>query len=155
MQWWCHKKIDVGHRVPPPGKHISLVICVPLPRKHISLEICVPLPGKLISLLVCVPLPRKHVSLVICVPAPGKHVSLVIRVPPVGKHVSLVICVPLPGKDSHFFRLQVCLNPFFLSRSSCLSAELLRLWEIFSLRDCNFLFLFRIPDRTILFVIGI
>ena len=27
--------------------------------------------------------------------------------------------------DSHFFRLQVCLNLFFLSRSSCLSSELL------------------------------
>ena len=56
------------------------------------------------------------------------------------KPIYLVICVPLPGKDSHFFRLQVCLNPFFLSRSSCLSAELLMLWEIFSLRDCKFSF---------------
>ena len=42
--------------------------------------------------------------------------------------------------DSHFFRLQVCLNLFFLSRSSCLSSELLMLWEIFSLRDCKFSF---------------
>ena len=40
----------------------------------------------------------------------------------------------------HFFRLQVCLNLFFLSRSSCLSSELLMLWEIFSLRDCKFSF---------------
>ena len=42
--------------------------------------------------------------------------------------------------DSHFFRLQVCLNLFFLSRSSCLSSELVMLWEIFSLRDCKFAF---------------
>ena len=42
--------------------------------------------------------------------------------------------------DSHFFRLQVCLNLFFLSRSSCLISELLMLWEIFSLRDCKFSF---------------
>ena len=42
--------------------------------------------------------------------------------------------------DPRFFRLQVCLNLFFLSRSSCLSYELLMLWEIFSPRDCKFSF---------------
>ena len=33
---------------------------------------------------------------------------------------------------SHFFLQQVCLNLFFLSRTSCLRCELLVLWEIFS-----------------------
>ena len=56
------------------------------------------------------------------------------------KLIDLVICVPLPGKDSHFLCLQVCLNLFFLSGSSGLSAELLMLWEIFWLRDCKFSF---------------
>ena len=40
--------------------------------------------------------------------------------------------------DSCFFRLQVCLNLFFLSWYSCLSSEFLMLWEIFSPRDCKF-----------------
>ena len=41
---------------------------------------------------------------------------------------------------SCFFRLQVCLNLFFLSRYNCLSSEFLMLWEIFSPRDCKFSF---------------
>ena len=50
------------------------------------------------------------------------------------------ISAPLLLIDSCFFRLQVCLNLFFLSHRSCLSSELLMLWEIFSLRDCKFSF---------------
>ena len=42
--------------------------------------------------------------------------------------------------DSRFFRLQVCLNLFFLFRSSCLNSESLMLWEIFSPRNCKFSF---------------
>ena len=53
---------------------------------------------------------------------------------------NLHISAPLLLIDSCFFRLQVCLNLFFLSHSSCLSSELLMLWEIFSLRDCKFSF---------------
>ena len=53
-------------------------------------------------------------------------------------HIS-ILDIPLLI-DSRFFRLQVCLNLFFLSRSSCLSSELLMLWEMFSPRDCKFSF---------------
>ena len=42
--------------------------------------------------------------------------------------------------DSCFFCLQVCFNLFFLCCSSCLSSELLMLWEMFSPRDCKFSF---------------
>ena len=41
---------------------------------------------------------------------------------------------------SCFFRLQVCLNLFFLLRSSCLSSELLVFLENFSPRNCKFSF---------------
>ena len=87
---------------------------------------CVPLPGKHLSLVICVPLPGKHISLVICFFLPRKHISLVTCVPLLGKQVSLVICVPL-----------------------------LMLWEVFPQGIASFLFLFRIPDRTICFVICI
>ena len=100
--------------------------CVPLPGKHVSLVICFFLPRKHISLVICVPLPGKHISLVICFFLPRKHISLVICVPLLGKQVSLVICVPL-----------------------------LMLWEVFPQGIASFLFLFRIPDRTICFVICI
>ena len=55
--------------VSPLGIHNTSDMCFP-PGKHISLEICVPLPGKCISLVICVPLPGKHISLVICVALP-------------------------------------------------------------------------------------
>ena len=45
-------------------------------------------------------------------------------------------------------------NYVFPTRSSCVSSELLMLWEIFSPRE-SFLFLFCIRDQTICFVICI
>ena len=53
--------------VPPPGKHISVVICVSLRGKHISLVICVSLRGKHISLVICVlPPGETHISSYMC-----------------------------------------------------------------------------------------
>ena len=67
-----------------------------------------------------------------------------LKIFPIYRQVSLEFCISILDMplliDSRFFRLQVCLNLFFLSRSSCLSSELLMLWEIFSLRDCKFSF---------------
>ena len=63
------------------------------------------------------------------------------------RQVSLEFCISMLdmplliySRQFNFFRLQVCLNVFFLSRSSCLSSESLVLLEIFSSRDCKFSF---------------
>ena len=67
-----------------------------------------------------------------------------LKIFPIYRQVSLEFCISMLDMPlliyCRFFRLQVCLNLFFLSRSSCLSSELLVLLEIFSPRDCKFSF---------------
>ena len=91
---------------------------------------------------------REHVFLVICVALPEKQICVFLF----PKLRSFLICCPVSLEFcistldmplllySLFFCLQVCLNLFFFSRSSCLSSELLKLWEIFSSRDYKFSF---------------
>ena len=116
-------------------------MCSPTWETHIPCDMCSPTWETRIPSDMCSPTWERHIPSDMCSPTWETHIpSDMICVPPARKHIFLEMCVPLPGKDSHFFYLQVCLNLFFLSGISYLSADLLMLWEIFSLRDCKFSF---------------